>query len=80
MTVTRSRTRAPDLTGARNRTFLPKSTELTYQWLVSQNGPELYKRHLIPGYGHIDSFMGAEASRDAYPLFLEQLEACPRQG
>jgi hypothetical protein len=32
---------------------------------------------VIPNYGHIDSFMGYEASRDVYPVFLEQLEACP---
>jgi len=63
--------------GARNRTFVPRSTELTYQWLVKENGAALYKRHVVPGYGHIDSFMGAEANRDFYPVFLEQLEACP---
>lgn len=63
--------------GAKNRTFVPRSTELTYEWLVKENGPALYKRHVVPGYGHIDSFMGSEASRDFYPVFLEQLEACP---
>jgi pimeloyl-ACP methyl ester carboxylesterase len=63
--------------GENNRTFVPKSTQLTYDWLVKHNGPALYKRHVVPGYGHIDSFMGAEASRDFYPVFLEQLEACP---
>ncbi len=65
------------VSGAKNRTFLPESTAQTYDWLVRNNGPDFYKRHLIPGYGHIDSFMGSEASRDAYPIFLEQLEACP---
>jgi choline dehydrogenase-like flavoprotein len=63
--------------GEKNRTFVPRSTELTYDWLVKANGPDLYKRHVIPNYGHIDSFMGYEASRDVYPVFLEQLEACP---
>jgi len=65
------------VSGAKNRTFLPRSTELTFDWLVRKNGEGLYKRHIVPGYGHIDSFMGADASRDTYPLFLEQLEACP---
>jgi len=63
--------------GAKNRTFVPRSTELTYKWLVDHNGPALYKRHVIADYGHIDSFMGAEASQDFYPVFLEQLEASP---
>jgi pimeloyl-ACP methyl ester carboxylesterase len=65
------------VSGERNRTFLPRSTELTFEWLCEENGPERYRRHVVPGYGHLDSFMGANASRDVYPLFLEQLEACP---
>ena len=62
---------------SRGKLTISRSTELTYDWLVKHNGPELYKRHVIPRYGHIDSFMGYEASRDVYPVFLEQLEACP---
>jgi pimeloyl-ACP methyl ester carboxylesterase len=65
------------VSGERNRTFLPRSTELTFEWLCAENGPAHYRRHVVPGYGHLDSFMGDQASRDVYPLFLEQLEACP---
>jgi choline dehydrogenase-like flavoprotein len=65
------------VSGAENQTFLPASTEMTYNWLCSINDPKLYTRHLVPSYGHIDGFMGANASRDVYPLFLEQLEKCP---
>lgn len=65
------------VSGEKNRTFVPKSTELTYDWLVEHNGPELYQRHVLPDYGHIDTFMGANANRDAYPLFLESLERSP---
>lgn len=65
------------VSGARNRTFVPRSTELTYDWLVGKNGAASYQRHVLPDYGHIDTFMGANASRDAYPLFLEQLERTP---
>jgi choline dehydrogenase-like flavoprotein len=65
------------VSGELNRTYLPVSTELTFNWLVGANGPNLYKRHVVPSYGHIDNFMGYRANLDSYPLFLEQLEACP---
>jgi pimeloyl-ACP methyl ester carboxylesterase len=66
------------VSGAENRTFLPASTEQTFEWLKRENGEQLYRRHVVPDYGHIDKFMGANASRDVYPLFLEQLESCPQ--
>ena len=65
------------VSGELNQCYLPISTERTFQWLQSVNDPTLYRRHVTPGYGHIDNFMGATASRDCYALFLEQLEACP---
>jgi len=65
------------VSGELNRTYLPESTAQTYNWLRAANGPELYQRHVVPGYGHIDNFMGYRANIDSYPLFLEQLEACP---
>lgn len=65
------------VSGELNQCYLPVSTERTFQWLQSVNDPTLYRRHVTPGYGHIDNFMGATANRDCYALFLEQLEACP---
>jgi hypothetical protein len=65
------------VSGEKNACFLPRSTEETYDWLRAANGDALYKRHVAPGYGHIDGFMGSRANRDCYPLFLEQLDACP---
>jgi pimeloyl-ACP methyl ester carboxylesterase len=65
------------VSGELNRTFLPASTEATFNWLRQVNEPHLYSRRIIPAYGHIDGFVGSDASRDAYPIFLEQLEACP---
>jgi hypothetical protein len=65
------------VSGELNRTYLPVSTEETFNWLKANNDPALYKRHVVPGYGHIDNFMGYRANLDSYPLFLEQLEACP---
>ncbi len=65
------------VSGEQNQTFLPVSTERTYDWLRKENGDALYKRHVVPGYGHIDGFLGARANREVYPLYVEQLEACP---
>ena len=47
---------------------------MTYDLLCAKNGAELYDRHVIPGYGHIDCIFGENAARDIYPLILEHLE------
>ena len=61
--------------GAENQCFLPVSTELTYNALREANGTDLYSRHVIPGYGHIDCIYGKNAVNDVYPYMLEHLEA-----
>jgi pimeloyl-ACP methyl ester carboxylesterase len=62
------------VSGSLNKTWLPVSTKRTFDWLVSVNGPSLYSRHVIDGYGHLDTFMGTNASADTFPYMLEQLE------
>ena len=61
--------------GAQNECFLPESTEMTLNDLSKANGSSLYKRQVIPGYGHIDCVFGKNAVRDVYPFILEHLEA-----
>jgi cholesterol oxidase len=60
--------------GALNRCFLPESTERTVARLAARNGPDLYTRHVIDGYGHIDCIFGKNAASDVYPLILAHLE------
>ena len=60
--------------GARNRCYLPKSTELTLELLKKENGEGLYERYVIPEYGHIDCIFGKEASRDVYPYISAALD------
>ena len=60
--------------GEDNAFFLPKGSEITYNLLREKNGKDLYTRHLIPGYAHMDCFMGKNASRDVFPVILEELE------
>lgn len=62
------------ISGAENECFLPESTELTYNLLSEKNGEELYKRFVIPNYGHIDCIYGKNAARDVYPHILAQLD------
>jgi cholesterol oxidase len=47
---------------------------LTYNALCAAFGPELYERHVIPGYGHIDCIFGKNAAQDVYPYMLAHLE------
>jgi len=61
--------------GAENSCFLPKSTGLTLEALRRRNGAGLYRRYLVPNYGHIDCIFGKRASQDVYPLILRHLEA-----
>jgi cholesterol oxidase len=59
--------------GAENSAFIPESTQLTYELLRQTNG-DLYTRHVIPNYGHIDCIFGKNAVKDVYPHILEHLE------
>ncbi len=62
------------LHGEHNRMFIPRSTELTYDALRAVNGDDLYRRTVIPGYAHMDCWIGERAAVDVFPLALEELE------
>jgi choline dehydrogenase-like flavoprotein len=62
------------LHGEHNRMFLPESTQETYRLLCERNGPAHYRRHVIPGYAHLDCWVGERAAHDVYPLALSELE------
>ena len=61
--------------GAEDECFLPRGTELTYDLLRERFGAQLYRRQVIPGYGHMDCVFGKDAVNDVYPLILEHLNA-----
>ncbi len=63
------------VTGEHNETYLPSSTEATCAWLSAVHGPHLYRRHVLAGYGHLDTFLGTRAAQDTYPLMRRALEA-----
>jgi cholesterol oxidase len=60
--------------GADNACFKPESTARTLERLAAVNGRQLYERHVIPGYGHIDCIFGKNAARDIYPLVAAHLD------
>jgi len=60
--------------GELNHFFPPKGTENTYELLRRTNDPELYRRHLIPHYAHMDVFIGKNAWRDVFPMLHDDLE------
>jgi cholesterol oxidase len=61
--------------GAENACFLSESIERTVDRLSTANGAELYTRHEIPAYGHIDCIFGRDAARDVYPHIVRHLDA-----
>jgi cholesterol oxidase len=60
--------------GEVNNFFLPEGTKRTYELLCTANGPELYSRHVFPGYAHMDCFIGKNAAHDIFPVLHEELE------
>jgi cholesterol oxidase len=60
--------------GEVNRMFLPKGSELTYNFLREKNGDQWYTRTLFPGYSHMDCFIGRDAAKDVYPVVAAELD------
>jgi hypothetical protein len=60
--------------GQDNRCFLARSQELSFAHF-DRLQPERHSLHVIPGYGHLDVFLGKNAARDVFPRMLAELEA-----
>ena len=52
------------LTGLNNQIFYPESSQRTLAWLQLYNGPGRYRQCAIPGYAHMDLFIGQHCARD----------------
>ncbi len=70
------------MAGALNLEFLPETSKRSYDWLVAHN-PESqgkYRRHVFKDYGHMDCFIGKNASRDIFPAIQNWLKEynCPQ--
>lgn len=60
------------LAGERNRCFLPESQQRTYAYL-DKHRPGRDSLYVLPGYSHLDVFIGKNAYRDTYPMILDEL-------
>ncbi|MDN5843078.1 MAG: esterase [Alcaligenaceae bacterium] len=61
------------IAGAVNDCFLADSQRRTFQWLEG-HAPGRHQLHILPGYGHLDIFIGTHAARDVYPVMSDALE------
>lgn len=58
--------------GESNQCFLPESQIRTFRYLDSLR-KDFHSLHVIPGYGHLDVFLGKNAAKDVFPLILAEL-------
>ena len=65
------------LAGELNRCFLPESQVRSFEYF-DRVAPHRHALHVLPGYSHLDVFFGQHASRDVFPLILEELDAGAR--
>ena len=61
------------ITGSDNRCFLPAAQQRTFDYL-ERHRPGRQSIDVIPGYGHLDVFMGRYATRDVFGLMLDRLK------
>ncbi|KAE9391530.1 FAD/NAD(P)-binding domain-containing protein [Gymnopus androsaceus JB14] len=66
------------ISGGDNVVYSPESTSMSYDVLRENFGTELYRRHVVQGYGHLDTWMGKNTAVDVYPLVAEHVEWCER--
>ncbi|KAI1338969.1 glucose-methanol-choline oxidoreductase [Xylariaceae sp. FL0016] len=65
--------------GRDNAVLSPESTEKTYEVLTDAFGTQkddgiMYRRRVVPDYGHLDCWMGRNAWKDVYPFVLEEVD------
>jgi hypothetical protein len=65
------------LAGDRNTCFLPLSQRRTFEYFDAIE-PGRHEFRLLPGYTHLDVFLGREAHRNVYPLIVSALDADAR--
>lgn len=61
------------LSGEHNVCFTPDGQLRTFEFFERQ-APGRHSVHVLPGYGHLDVFMGRRAATDVFPLIRHELE------
>jgi len=64
------------IAGGRNQEMLPESSLRTLNWLQTANPKhkDLYSRKVYPAYGHMDCFIGKDASEHIFGDLIEFLD------
>jgi hypothetical protein len=65
--------------GGDNHVLDPSCTDKTYSILRNTFGDGIYERHVVPGYGHLDCWMGREAYKDVFPMIRRQVDKVCRE-
>ena len=69
--------------GGDNAVLAQEATQTTYKKLCEQSGAlhaaSHYRWRVVPGYGHLDCWMGKDAWRDVYPLVRDEVDRVVRQ-
>jgi hypothetical protein len=60
------------ITGGANNCFAPESQQRTFDWFERRE-PGRHSLHIVPGYGHMDVFIGEHAGSDWHPIILGEL-------
>ena len=61
------------ITGGANNCFLPVSQRRTHEWFEGFQ-PGRHSLHIVPGYGHLDVFVGKRAHKDYFPFIVGELD------
>ena len=61
------------ITGGLNNCFLPASQQRTFEFFEGFD-PGRHSLHIVPGYGHLDVFLGRNADKDWFPLIVSELD------
>jgi hypothetical protein len=61
------------ITGGANNCFAPESQRRTFAWF-DEREPGRHSLHVLPGYGHMDVFIGEHAGEDWHPIILGELD------
>jgi len=69
----KTRARFAFFAGELNACFAAESQRRTHAWFDGQD-PGRHTLRVVPGYGHLDIFMGERAARDVFPDMLGELE------
>lgn len=64
------------IAGGKNQEMLPESSLRTLNWLQNKNPKQrdLYSRTVYPEYGHMDCFIGKNASKEIFRDLIEHLD------